>query len=186
MDKLLFCGDAEQGKTAGADTEGKVSNGYDIILMAETVYALSSLPNLYRLIKKVNIQNFHFAEYSFSNIKICLISLVLHTLKAFLQCLSYPGGVVYMAGKKHYFGVGGGTRQFLRFVEKDSKLYFFLTRAVNKHVFFVHAPILPYLASSRIKFSFCKLVELQVWELHSDRIVYVSFLFLLHMSMISQ
>jgi hypothetical protein len=77
MDKLLFCGDAEQGKIASGDTEGKVSNGYDIILMAETVYTLSSLPNLYRLINKVNIQNFHFAEYSFSNIKICLISLVL-------------------------------------------------------------------------------------------------------------
>jgi hypothetical protein len=36
--------------------------------------------------------------------------------------LHYPGGVVYMAGKKHYFGVGGGTRQFLRLVEEDGKL----------------------------------------------------------------
>lgn len=27
--------------------------GYDIILMAETVYSISSLPNLYKLIKKV-------------------------------------------------------------------------------------------------------------------------------------
>jgi hypothetical protein len=69
MDKLLLCGDAEQDKTASGDTEGKMCNGYDIILMAETVYAVSCLPNLYRLIKKVNIQNFHFAEYSFLNIK---------------------------------------------------------------------------------------------------------------------
>jgi len=89
MDKLLLCGDAEQDRTASGDTEGQMCNGYDIILMAETVYALSSLPNLYRLIKK---------------------------------CLRYPGGVVYMAGKKHYFGVGGGTRQFLRLVEKDGAM----------------------------------------------------------------
>jgi len=27
-----------------------------------------------------------------------------------------------MAGKKHYFGVGGGTRPFLRLVEEDGKL----------------------------------------------------------------
>lgn len=124
MDKLLLCGDAEQDRTGSGDTEGQMCNGYDIILMAETVYALSSLPNLYRLIKKVNIQNFHFSEYSFSNIKICLISFFLHT-ESFLQCLRYPGGVVYMAGKKHYFGVGGGTRQFLRLVEKDGKLSVF-------------------------------------------------------------
>ncbi|CAL5088691.1 unnamed protein product [Urochloa decumbens] len=86
MDKLLLCGDAEKDKTTSGDTEDKIYNGYDVILMAETVYALSSLPNLYKLIKK---------------------------------CLHYPGGVVYMAGKKHYFGVGGGTRQFLRLVEED-------------------------------------------------------------------
>ncbi|CAN6224204.1 unnamed protein product [Urochloa humidicola] len=88
MDKLLLCGDAEKDKTCG-HTEDKTYNGYDVILMAETVYALSSLANLYKLIK---------------------------------QCLHYPGGVVYMAGKKHYFGVGGGTRQFLRLVEKDGAM----------------------------------------------------------------
>lgn len=27
--------------------------GYDVILMAETVYSISALPNLYKLIKKV-------------------------------------------------------------------------------------------------------------------------------------
>ncbi|CAN6195667.1 unnamed protein product [Urochloa humidicola] len=89
MDKLLLCGDAEKDKTTGGDKEDKTYNGYDVILMAETVYALSSLANLYKLIKK---------------------------------CLHYPGGVVYMAGKKHYFGVGGGTRQFLRLVEKDGAM----------------------------------------------------------------
>lgn len=60
--------------------------GYDVILMAETVYSISALPNLYKLIKK---------------------------------CLSSPHGVVYMAAKKHYFGVGGGSRRFLSVVEKD-------------------------------------------------------------------
>ena len=39
-----------------------------------------------------------------------------------LQCTSSPHGVVYMAAKKHYFGVGGGTRRFLSLVEKDGEL----------------------------------------------------------------
>lgn len=64
-----------------------VGLGYDIILMAETVYSLSALPHLYELIKK---------------------------------CLNRPNGVVYMAAKKHYFGVGGGSRRFLSLVEKDA------------------------------------------------------------------
>ncbi|KAL0392591.1 UNVERIFIED_CONTAM: Histidine protein methyltransferase 1 [Sesamum radiatum] len=34
-------------------------------------------------------------------------------------CLSNPHGVVYMAAKKYYFGVGGGSRRFLALVEKD-------------------------------------------------------------------
>ncbi|KAK4585623.1 hypothetical protein RGQ29_023042 [Quercus rubra] len=59
---------------------------YDIILMAETVYSISTLQSLYELIK---------------------------------MCTSSPHGVVYMAAKKHYFGVGGGTRRFLSLVEKD-------------------------------------------------------------------
>ncbi|KAF7837042.1 histidine protein methyltransferase 1-like protein isoform X5 [Senna tora] len=35
------------------------------------------------------------------------------------QCLHHPDGVVYMAAKKYYFGVGGGSRRFLSAVEKD-------------------------------------------------------------------
>lgn len=64
-------------------------DGYDIILMAETVYSVYALPSLYKLIKK---------------------------------CLRSPHGAVYMAAKKHYFGVGGGSRRFLSIVEKDSTL----------------------------------------------------------------
>ncbi|XP_004296995.1 PREDICTED: histidine protein methyltransferase 1 homolog [Fragaria vesca subsp. vesca] len=62
---------------------------YDIILMAETVYSISTLQHLYELIKK---------------------------------CITRPHGVVYLAAKKHYFGVGGGTRRFLSVVEKDGVL----------------------------------------------------------------
>ncbi|KAL8240213.1 hypothetical protein R6Q59_013568 [Mikania micrantha] len=62
------------------------SIGYDIILMAETVYSISTLPSLYELIKK---------------------------------CMRHPHGVVYMAAKKYYFGVGGGSRRFISLVEKD-------------------------------------------------------------------
>ena len=36
--------------------------------------------------------------------------------------MSHPHGTLYMAAKKHYFGVGGGTREFLSMVEKDGKL----------------------------------------------------------------
>ncbi|XWS35194.1 hypothetical protein CRYUN_Cryun21dG0105200 [Craigia yunnanensis] len=62
------------------------ATGYDVILMAETIYSISAQRNLYGLIKK---------------------------------CMIHPHGVVYVAGKKHYFGVGGGTRQFLSMLEKD-------------------------------------------------------------------
>ncbi|XP_073147048.1 uncharacterized protein [Henckelia pumila] len=64
------------------------ASSYDIVLMAETVYSISALPNLYRLIKK---------------------------------CLCNPRGVVYMAAKKYYFGVGGGSRRFLSVVENDGQ-----------------------------------------------------------------
>eukprot|EP00249_Psilotum_nudum_P016423 c25817_g1_i5 orf=290-1420(-) len=70
----------------GSDAQ---EDGYDIILMSETVYSLASLPRLYDLIKK---------------------------------CLRSRYGVVYLAGKKHYFGVGGGTRQFKHIVEEDGIL----------------------------------------------------------------
>ncbi|CAH9133060.1 unnamed protein product [Cuscuta epithymum] len=69
-------------------SEGQTVNGtacYDIILMAETVYSMSALPSLYKLVEK---------------------------------CTSSPHGVVYVAAKKHYFGVGGGSRRFVSMVEK--------------------------------------------------------------------
>lgn len=40
-----------------------------------------------------------------------------------MQCIRPPYGVVYVAGKKHYFGVGGGTRQFKHLVEDDGTLF---------------------------------------------------------------
>ncbi|XP_010527454.1 PREDICTED: histidine protein methyltransferase 1 homolog [Tarenaya hassleriana] len=68
---------------------GGKASGYDIILMAETIYSISGQQSLYGLIKK---------------------------------CLACPNGVVYMAAKKYYFGVGGGTRQFLSMIERDGVL----------------------------------------------------------------
>ncbi|KAL9411390.1 hypothetical protein AB3S75_045061 [Citrus x aurantiifolia] len=65
------------------------TSGYDIILMAETIYSVSAHQSLYGLIKK---------------------------------SISRPHGVVYLAAKKHYFGVGGGTRRFLSMVENDSSM----------------------------------------------------------------
>lgn len=72
--------------SSDSSSEQSSCGGYDIILMAETVYSISSLQTLYELSKK---------------------------------CLSRPHGVIYLAGKKHYFGVGGGTRRFLSIVEKE-------------------------------------------------------------------
>ncbi|KAF6163423.1 hypothetical protein GIB67_029272 [Kingdonia uniflora] len=69
--------------------EQESCDGYDVILMAETVYSISSLKNLYELMQK---------------------------------CLSRPNGIVYLAAKKHYFGVGGGTRQFLSVVEREGAM----------------------------------------------------------------
>ncbi|KAK4258200.1 hypothetical protein QN277_007673 [Acacia crassicarpa] len=68
------------------DNNAKDGPGYDFILMAETVYSISSLQTLYNLVKK---------------------------------CLRHPDGVAYIAAKKYYFGVGGGSRRFLSVVEKD-------------------------------------------------------------------
>ncbi|WJX73931.1 hypothetical protein P8452_57653 [Trifolium repens] len=78
IDKLLL--------HVGTDGKHVEGSGYDFILMAETVYSINSLQNLYNLIKK---------------------------------CLIHPHGTVYMAAKKYYFGVGGGSRRFLSVVEKD-------------------------------------------------------------------
>ncbi|EPS60086.1 hypothetical protein M569_14718, partial [Genlisea aurea] len=75
IDRILFPANSNE-------SDGR----YDIILMSETVYSISSLPNLFKLIKKR---------------------------------LRKSGGVVYMAAKKYYFGVGGGTRQFISMVEED-------------------------------------------------------------------
>ncbi|KGN57226.1 histidine protein methyltransferase 1 homolog [Cucumis sativus] len=83
MYKILpFASNNEENLSGNCD-------GYDIVLMAETVYALSTLKTLYKLIT---------------------------------QCLSRPHGVVYLAGKKHYFGVGGGTRRFLSVLEKEGEM----------------------------------------------------------------
>ncbi|KAJ4723089.1 histidine protein methyltransferase 1-like [Melia azedarach] len=71
------------------DSGHSPTSGYDIILMAETVYSISAYQSLYELIKK---------------------------------CISHRRGVVYLAAKKHYFGVGGGTRRFLSVVENDGNM----------------------------------------------------------------
>ncbi|XP_024544691.1 histidine protein methyltransferase 1 homolog [Selaginella moellendorffii] len=63
--------------------------GYDVVLMSETIYSVSSFPKLYALMAK---------------------------------CLRPYYGVAYVAGKKHYFGVGGGTRLFKHMVEEQGVL----------------------------------------------------------------
>ncbi|XAR62529.1 Protein-histidine N-methyltransferase [Bertholletia excelsa] len=84
---IPYAGTSVEGQSRSLELDQ--SPGYDIILMAETVYSVIALPRLYELIKK---------------------------------CLKYPNGVVYMAAKKHYFGVGGGSRRFISVVEKDGAM----------------------------------------------------------------
>lgn len=79
----------DKEKELTCSSECDAIDGYDVVLMAETIYSISSQRSLYGLIKK---------------------------------CIRNPHGIVYMAAKKHYFGVGGGTRQFLSMVEKDGVL----------------------------------------------------------------
>ncbi|CAB4263068.1 unnamed protein product [Prunus armeniaca] len=50
------------------------------------------------------------------------ISALPHLYELIKKCITPSHGVVYMAAKKHYFGVGGGTRRFLSIVEKDGVL----------------------------------------------------------------
>lgn len=52
-----------------------------------------------------------------------------------LQCLTPSHGVVYMAAKKHYFGVGGGTRRFLSVVEKDGELVVINFRKITEELY---------------------------------------------------
>ncbi|KAI8004905.1 hypothetical protein LOK49_LG08G02260, partial [Camellia lanceoleosa] len=63
-------------------------------------YSISALPHLYELIKKVNCSlvsdSFHILKFLLRGSKIL-----------YLHCLNHLNGVVYMAAKKHYFGVGG-------------------------------------------------------------------------------
>ncbi|CAM6094299.1 unnamed protein product [Calypogeia fissa] len=42
--------------------------------------------------------------------------------KLIKKCLRSPDGLLFVAGKKHYFGVGGGTRQFKTVVDEDGVL----------------------------------------------------------------
>ncbi|KAL2923265.1 Histidine protein methyltransferase 1-like protein [Bienertia sinuspersici] len=72
-----------------APSDSDPISGYDVILMAETVYSISTLGTLYKLIQK---------------------------------CVNRPHGVIYFSAKKHYFGVGGGSRRFLSIVEKDGTM----------------------------------------------------------------
>lgn len=60
-----------------------------------------------------------------------------------------------MAGKKHYFGVGGGTRQFLHMVEEDGELKVGTNNSPN---FFFHLmDFFPFLSPFVSIFCFVKL-----------------------------
>jgi hypothetical protein len=66
-----------------AETGG---GAYDVVLTAETLYSLESMPELYSLLKAT---------------------------------VARPHGVAFVASKVYYFGVGGGTQDFLKLVARD-------------------------------------------------------------------
>ncbi|PQQ20080.1 hypothetical protein Pyn_32632 [Prunus yedoensis var. nudiflora] len=68
----------------------------------------------------------HFQDFNAEVLQCLTIPNVNPNVPSFqrpaLQCITPSHGVVYMAAKKHYFGVGGGTRRFPSIVEKDGVL----------------------------------------------------------------
>ncbi|KAG5573885.1 hypothetical protein H5410_063651 [Solanum commersonii] len=56
------------------------------------------------------------------NLLVSELLLLFLPFSFFVQCLCSPHGVVYLAAKKHYFGVGGGSRRVISIVEKDGAL----------------------------------------------------------------
>lgn len=73
--------ECQQGPESSSNHDCR--DGYDIILMAETVYSLSSLHNLYELIKKVGIALSAFAPESLRSIHtihLCLSPKIVHIL----------------------------------------------------------------------------------------------------------
>jgi hypothetical protein len=59
---LLLCA----GTKNQVEDDGSSCGGYDLILMAETVYDISSLSSLYHLIKKVDLGFFKVSSFLFT------------------------------------------------------------------------------------------------------------------------
>ncbi|KAL5998092.1 hypothetical protein ACLOJK_009027 [Asimina triloba] len=70
--------------------------GYDVILMSEIPYSVTSLRKLYSLIKKGS-----------------------HSDALDEKCLRPPYGVLYLAAKKNLVGFGGGARQLRSLVDEE-------------------------------------------------------------------
>ncbi|KAF8402289.1 hypothetical protein HHK36_013241 [Tetracentron sinense] len=74
--------------------------GYDVILMIEIPYSVTSSKKLYTLIKKVSYL-----------VSFCLL---IHD-----KCLRPPYGVLYLATKKNYIGSSGGVRHLRGMVDEE-------------------------------------------------------------------
>ncbi|RVW83180.1 Histidine protein methyltransferase 1-like [Vitis vinifera] len=92
---------------------GQSTAGYDIILMAETVYSISALPTLYELIKKVSCIELLI-------LKILLIDIVFLSSKNLVPTDHEPSSWRGVYGSKEaLLWCGRGSRRFLSVVEKD-------------------------------------------------------------------
>lgn len=67
---LLHGSDVDHQNKEDSCTKDVACDGYDIILMAETVYSLASLENLYELIKKVCVYIIFLIVTIYASIKI--------------------------------------------------------------------------------------------------------------------
>ncbi|KAK8549289.1 hypothetical protein V6N13_008965 [Hibiscus sabdariffa] len=98
--------------------------GYDVILMTEIPYPVSSLKKLYALLKKVSflfcfVCPLYYDLVGFINdaTEVTVASQEMHDLM--LRCLRPPYGVVYLATKKNYVGYSSAARHLRSLVDEE-------------------------------------------------------------------
>jgi hypothetical protein len=97
-------------------------HAYDVILTAETIYNVNSLPRLFALIKHC-LKPPHGVWYAIDTERPLFFLLVSLPRLASLRVVSRRArSRSYVAAKSYYFSVGGGCRQFEEMVNRDGLL----------------------------------------------------------------
>ena len=103
-----------------------LGGSYDIILSAETIYNLESQQQLLDCIKQVS------TLLPATCLTCCtMLGRQTHARRMSsdaashvhcMQAIKPPTGIVYIAAKTYYFGVGGGTTSFKKMLKRDGML----------------------------------------------------------------